>query len=364
MYYNFSKNELDTMITPRKLLGGGDDWEVESKKLLDSLGINNNRYVYVSTCATNLIHDIFTYYGDEGMVVVSTTDEHPSMNVQPINLKINTKEKDSSIKDRYVFEELYKHYTFDIDDKESIYSLLPKIVPSEYILLYINSCKLQNGKIYTDDYLCEIYNIFKKYFSTSKVIFCLDDVQNMFVYHRNYDIYDYIIMTAHILVPHYNMGIVISKHHIDIGGYVLDWLKDYNSKIPIIQNIVNNSKEFTQEMDNILSPLCNGVDIILHGDNNSTNIVYNTNIYNIMFLHNPLFVKYIKDTVMKRNDYNSNIFRFGGWGINNNTSNYTFLRIRYSEVLLCGGDKEMVTETVKEIINIYNKVKKYEIAPI
>jgi hypothetical protein len=39
----------------------------------------------------------------------------------------------------------------------------------------------------------------------------IDDVHGMFLIPRDYSIFDYILYTAHSLIPNYEMGFLISK---------------------------------------------------------------------------------------------------------------------------------------------------------
>ena len=153
--------------------------------------ISNNQYFSFDSCATNIIDRLFKENVDDDTLIITTKQEHPKVN------KILNK----YTKKLYLFDDYNMMLTID-----TLYQQLKKY---KKVFVYIIGTTCGVGKKINQDQLKILKYLLVK--CNIKYVFVLDAVQELFLTPRDYSIFDYVIGTAHALIPNYNQGIVISK---------------------------------------------------------------------------------------------------------------------------------------------------------
>lgn len=165
----------------------------EDKKTLFNMFPCNtidNYGITFSDNATQKIDQLFNDYVTEDTLVISTTQEHPSV-----------------VKNLSKCKNVYKINLLS----PSTYNIPVDISKYKNLFIYIIGVS-NTGPIYTPNFL------FDKLKSLNKdKIMVLDDCQGMFLFPRNYSLFDYIIGTMHAIVPQHNTGIVLQKDGDSFG---------------------------------------------------------------------------------------------------------------------------------------------------
>lgn len=147
--------------------------------------------------ATKLINALFEEYVDEKTLVIASTHEHPSVTK---NL-----EKCSSVFYIDVFGSFRNFKSEELEEAISKYNK---------IFVYMVGTHVSNGK----DTDFKYFKLIKKFADNKKCIYVLDDVQAMFLKHKDYSLFDYIIGTGHALIPRHNLGMIIIKKNNKMFG--------------------------------------------------------------------------------------------------------------------------------------------------
>ena len=189
----------------------------EYNLILERLKFNNISKFNLSfdSCATNIINELFDKYVDDETLVLTTDSEHDSV---LNNLK---KCKNTDI--------IISHLTLNK-------SALERCRGFKKVFVYIIGTYCATGFIVADSFLKTI----KSYLTTNNIkhTLVLDAVQEMFLFPRDYSMFDYVIGTAHALIPNYNMGILLSKEerksYPDKGT-----LLEFNSLLSMLPDLSN-----------------------------------------------------------------------------------------------------------------------------
>ena len=147
----------------------------------------NYHKVSFDICASNIIDILFDFYASNDTLILTTQSEHPSV--------VNNLNKCKNI--------IY------INDMDSLIDIQNKLSAYKNVLLYICATPALSTNIIPNSIVENIQMICKN--AKKTIISILDDVQGFFLYPRSYDIYDYVIGTAHAIIPGFNLGFVISK---------------------------------------------------------------------------------------------------------------------------------------------------------
>ena len=148
--------------------------------------------------ASNLIDKLFKTYVDDNTLVVTSNHEHPSV--------VRNLEKCKNVFYIDVFD---KVKTLDVQKLSEYISRYNKV------FVYIVGTHVMNG--YDTNF--RYFKIIKKLSKNKKCIMVLDDVQAMFIKHKSYKMFDYIVGTGHALIPRHNIGILINKNCNPVLGY-------------------------------------------------------------------------------------------------------------------------------------------------
>ena len=192
-----------------------------TKKLLSLLPISNgieNSLISFDTCATNIIDELFKKHVTDETLVITSGSEHPSV--------VNNLNKCKNVK-VVVNSTGLESLNFDFTKYKNIFCY--------FIGLSVGDNHYMPNKIVES-----LQQLIKSLNMPS--VFILDDVQEMFLLPRDYSIYDYVIGTAHALIPKFNTGILIdpkgnikSERHIERGYTYYELLKILFKKKELLQ---------------------------------------------------------------------------------------------------------------------------------
>lgn len=185
----------------------------------DSLSIKTNSMSF-DRSATRLINKLFKHYVGPDTLVISSRNEHPSVR----------KNLDKS-KNTYL---LHNSTSLDsmYDDILSIEEILQTRKFSN-IFIYIIGTRVDTG-LSTP---LEIYELIKKMALqyNKNVIVVIDAVQEIFMWNRDYSMFDYIIGTGHAYVKKYDLGIMITKKGLlEFGNKNYKWGNGYLKRLHIL----------------------------------------------------------------------------------------------------------------------------------
>lgn len=159
-------------------------------------------------CATDIIERLFKQYVDDDTVVLTTKQEHPKVD------RILKKQKNVI----YVFDDC----KFNID----VFQLANIVSQYKRAFIYVIGTTCSIGKRVDQSQLKAIKHVLSQAHVSS--IFVLDAVQELFMLQRDYSMFDYVIGTAHAIVPKYDCGMVISRNEPycrDVTGVALQFSK-------------------------------------------------------------------------------------------------------------------------------------------
>lgn len=169
--------------------------ERETERLLGFIPCPNfkNREVSLWYNATGLINNLFDRYVDNDTVVITTGSEHGSVrNALQKCQNVLYPIVHGKIVDLSCVENAAKHFK-----KAFIYTIALSVGDEHYLC--------------NDDVML-IQNILKE--NGVEFVSVLDAVQEMFLLPRDYSIYDYVVNTAHALLPNYNLGMVFGTYKL------------------------------------------------------------------------------------------------------------------------------------------------------
>lgn len=189
--------------------------------------------VRFDTRATDFIRMMSEYFDDDDTLFVTSNNEH-----------INAQTLFKDIKNLHIIDADTVIHNFDT------FSLIEKCKQYKRVFFYIIGTEISRGKIVPNTWFKHIRNAL----SGHDLVICLDDVQGMFVIPRDYSLFDYIIGTAHSLIPSYDMGICIQRKDSHIFGKQLyHTAKEYLKILPILLTRLNALYSFTTVMQQAFS---------------------------------------------------------------------------------------------------------------
>lgn len=209
--FNFSQKEKLLLTEERKssLNINENEYAELAKQLSNMLVMPIDYTLTIDECATNLIDYLFSKYVDDETLVICTGSEHPS-----------------------VKENLKKCKNVQYLVKQNLLQPVENLYSYPKVFMYFIGTSIGDGQ-YTGNSL--VYNIKKELQSKGiKTKIVLDAVQELFFIPRDYSLYDYIIGTAHAIVPDYDMGMLWSKSAEYTGIHNCVWLLDFLQKVQIL----------------------------------------------------------------------------------------------------------------------------------
>ena len=161
--------------------------------------------------ATNLITQLFDYYVNDETLVVCSTYEHPALKGNLYKAKHTLQLSD---------DDLFRILDGDLSIVERIIDEAKK---HKFVFLYVIG--MQNCLMKATP--TEFYRQIKDRLTKENIpnIVCIDSVQEMFFYNRDYRIFDYVIGTGHASVKDHDIGFMMHKkelHSFNEEGNVKD----------------------------------------------------------------------------------------------------------------------------------------------
>lgn len=203
-YNNVSDDERKILLSLRQT-PITDDCTEEEKSLLTKQWLSIVPYHNISEkdykltfdeTATTIINKVFEKEVDNDTLVITSCSEHPSVEEAVTHCK------------NVIKLDIYS------DNFKNELKQLKNLKQFKKVFVYIIGTEVGTGVI-TPQYIFEqVINYLKENNCFYKIM--IDDVHGLFTVPRDYSIFDYILCTAHSLVPKYNMGILLSKSG-DIG---------------------------------------------------------------------------------------------------------------------------------------------------
>ena len=174
---------------------------------------SDNRFITFGESGTYLIQKIFEKEVDDDTLVISTDYEHNAVQDCLNKCKNVYKFKNDKIRSYFTDElvRLSKNY--------------------KKVFVYIIGTQLSTGEITPQLFFDKLKDELVKNNIEHKIL--IDDVHGMFITPRNYDMFDYVLYTAHSLVTMYDMGMLISKTD-DIGFKYYNWGVNYLERLDIV----------------------------------------------------------------------------------------------------------------------------------
>lgn len=219
---NYTKEELELLDTIKDSKIKIDDEKfneltTEYLKLMPCANISTeSMYMTFGESGTELLEEVFKKEVDDETLVISTVFEHPS---------VQNCLKD--VKNKIILETTNEIRNIDV------LKLAGCAKQYKRVFVYIIGTQLTTGEITPQETFYKIKDIFDK--EDIKYKLFIDDVHGMFVVPRDYSIFDYVLYTAHAIVPKYEMGLLLSKDNT-IGIKAYNWGKDYLERLNIIKN--------------------------------------------------------------------------------------------------------------------------------
>ena len=347
--YMLSETVLQSVRNRRQLkyIKPSKEWDDLSSVLLQKIHLSNEYRVGVDTCATNIIHNLFTHYMYDinESIIITTNSEHPSIFAQFNNSEYKGERNNVSYDIITYNSNAPKVYLFDIEDISTLDFISDAIQNTKNIFLYTKGCNSQTGKIYTDNYMDNIKKYIHKISPSVKILHCIDDVQSLFIINRDYNNYDYIISTAHAIIPPYDMGIIIYKDiNNDFGYQILPWLDDYIKKWGTIQEIIQKIYQIRNTIIQEISSIAPKDMIISDGDD------YNPNIINIT-IPKKYYIETLKD--LKKPFLEKYGIKLEGYGFDMIHCPEMYIRVRCIELLVNIIPIGDVINRIKEVLQIF-----------
>lgn len=182
--------------------------------LIPFSNLNTSDYfITFDECGSDFINKVFEDEVDDETLVISTYYEHPS--VQKWLNKVKNKILLDSNNDLRTFK---------------IIPLIQEAKKYKKVFVYIIGTQISTGEITPQQFFEKLREAFIK--NNIKYKLFLDDVHGMFLMPRDYSIFDYILYTAHAIIPAYDMGLLISKHD-KYGKKAYNWGKDYLKRLSL-----------------------------------------------------------------------------------------------------------------------------------
>ena len=188
--------------------------KIASENLLKLIPYNSfkNPLLSVDTRATLLIQKLFNKYVDDDTLVITTGSEHGSVRqelskcknvIAPICRGVLRQDVDLELE--------CKHFK-----KAFIYMIALSVGDDHYL------------------YNCDVKHI-QEILRNNNVEFVtvLDAVQECFLLPRDFSIYDFVIGTAHALIPEYNMGMLFGTDKMSCD-YAGNWISDFTNKLKML----------------------------------------------------------------------------------------------------------------------------------
>lgn len=189
-----------------------------------------------SECATNFINKLFEKYVDDETLVISTTDEHD-----------NVKKCLTKCKNKIILDYHNEVMNLNLSKVENDINKYKKV------FVYIIGTQISTGEITPQLFFEKLKNKLVNLKST----IILDDVHGMFLFPRDYRLFDFVLYTAHALIKGYDMGLLICKRekNFNFGLKMCNWATDYFKMLQVMLERRDKLFMFRTVMENYFCDL-------------------------------------------------------------------------------------------------------------
>lgn len=216
--------------------------KVAAENLFKLIPFNSfrNKTLSVDISATSLIKKLFSKYVDDDTLVITTGSEHGSVRQELQKCKnVISPICHGKLRNDIDINSVCKPFK-----KAFIYMIALSVGDNHYL------------------YNCDVKHI-QEILKSNNIEFVtvLDAVQECFLLSRDYSIYDFVVSTAHALIPEYNMGMLFGTDRMGCD-YACNWISSFitklellfenKSKLYMFNNIMSQTlSEFTQVDDKL-----------------------------------------------------------------------------------------------------------------
>ena len=200
----------------------------------DIWDINLNGYnLYLGKGATELIYEIFKKEVDDDTLIITSVVEHPAVNEAIERLG-------RTGKDHVCIN--YENGIRELNISQVINACENKKYTKAFVMII--GTQVSTGEITPQKFFIKLKNYLVS--QGIQTTMAIDDVQAMYMVPRNYNIFDYAIFSAHILVRPFVMGLVWSKKELDFGNQYAGWLQQFLPKLKIMLRFQQKFNSFSE----------------------------------------------------------------------------------------------------------------------
>jgi hypothetical protein len=187
-------------------------------KLMINCNVNSSTHcLRFSECATDFINALFEKYVDDETLVITTTDEHD-----------NVKKQLALCKNKIVLD--YHNEVMCLN----LSQVRREVKRYKKVFVYVIGTQISTGEITPQFFFEQLIDVLKS--SNVEYKITIDDVHGMFLFPRDYRLFDFVLYTGHALIKGYDMGVIACKKSIcfDFGSQMCNWAIDYLSPLTLM----------------------------------------------------------------------------------------------------------------------------------
>ena len=228
-----------------KMLTVDTNWEEVQERMRLYLpyqgGFNNNSWdinlngynLYLGKGATELIYEIFKKEVDDNTLIITSVVEHPAVNdaIERLgrtgidHVRIN-----------------YENGIRELNISQVMNACKSKQYKKAFVMII--GTQVSTGEITPQKFFIKLKNYLES--QGIQTTMAIDDVQGMYLVPRNYNIFDYAIFSAHILVRPFVLGLVWSKKKLDFGYQYTGWVQQLLPKLKIMLKFQQKFNTFSE----------------------------------------------------------------------------------------------------------------------
>ena len=208
-----------------------------STRLLDKIKIDRLcRKVEYDYCATDLVRKVFIQHVTEKTLIVVNPSQHPNI--------------DKLLDSQKNVYEICTMQELGLKNKDDIYARLEnKLATGQFdnVFIYFIGTICGAGYQFEQDFIDAVISLCRRHHHTVSM---LDAVQELFLTDRDYSSYDYILGTAHVFMPRYNLGFLISRN--DMPGINPNFKPVNAIKFATIVDYIAHRKKFINGFNEVM----------------------------------------------------------------------------------------------------------------
>ena len=192
-------------------------------------------HLYLGKSATDLINKICDKHIKDDVLVITSIVEHPA--VKDAVERLGRTNKDHVILD-------YINGIQNLNISQVIEACENKKYKKAFVMII--GTQVTTGEVTPQKFFIKL----KDYLESQGIetVMAIDDAQGMYLVPRNYNIFDYVIYTAHTLVREHLMGMLWSKEELDFGMQYAGWLSQYYKKLKVMLRFQEKYNSFSDVM--------------------------------------------------------------------------------------------------------------------